>query len=263
LWATLIVATIGLAAQAWLAHNILQVGTLWRRIDLSQDIHEVLSFGAFTWIKSSLGVLIAYADRLLVAGVLGTGPLAFYALCNQLTQPVPAMLAASFNFIFPNFSAQAASGDVTNIRRLYAKANVIASIVAAVVCAIILCFASAILRLWIGPAVAAQYHDLLRVVAIGNALFALSVVPQYTALAFGRARAMATVNLIAGILSLPVSYFLMQRLGLIGAGVGKILAGAVFLSTFEVARRALNSTDRSQSTKGGPVDANAALDFAR
>jgi O-antigen/teichoic acid export membrane protein len=246
-----------------LTHRILQVGALWRNVNLSPDIREIFSFSAFTWVKSSLGVLIAYADRLLVAGVLGTGPLAYYALCNQLTQPVPALIAAAFNFIFPSFSAQTASGNADSVRYQYRRASAIASTIAVLVCAVILVFASPILRLWIGRTVAAQHHELLRMVAIGNCLLALSVVPQYTALAFGRARAMALVNLAAGVLSLPITYLLMQRTGLTGAGVGKVIAGAVFLSAFAIARRAMTSEQQSQPTKDDSAQANVALDFAR
>ena len=261
LWATLVVATIGLCGQTLLAHNILQVSTNWRAIDIRAGLREVTSFGAFTWIKSSLGILTAYADRLLIAAVLGTGPLAYYALCNQLTQPVPALLAAAFNFIFPNFSAQSTSSGLRQTHSRYRNANAIALTIAALACTVFVVAPRLILRLWIGPAVAAQYYDLLRVVAIGNCLLALSVVPQFAALAFGRARAVTVVNFAAGAISLPASYILMQRIGVLGAGLGKVIAGILFLSMIHVGRRAINF--QSKHNADAITDLNTALDLAR
>jgi O-antigen/teichoic acid export membrane protein len=262
LWATLMVALIGLAGQAWLAHHILHVSTRWRTSDFLEGLREVSSFGAFTWVKSSVGILTSYADRLLVAGVLGGGPLAYYAVCNQLTQPVHALLAAAFNFVFPHFSAQSSSS-LHQIRRRYRNANAIVLTVSAFACVMLVGGATLILRVWIGPAIAAQYHGLLRAVAVGNCLLALTIVPQYTALAFGRARAMAGVNLAAGALSLPASYLLMQRIGVLGAGLGKVVAGLVFLSVFHVARRAINSQQQSQHNAAVSAAANSAMDFAQ
>ena len=101
LWATLLFGIVSLASQSYLAHSVLQATGLWRGVAIAAGIREVFSFGAYTWLKSTLGVLIGYGDRLLVGGMLGTGPLAFYTLCNQLTQPIHALIASAFNFIFP------------------------------------------------------------------------------------------------------------------------------------------------------------------
>ena len=261
LWATLIVASVGLCGQMLLAHRFLPIGVHWHTIDLRAGIREVTAFGAFTWIKSSLGILTAYADRLLVAAVLGTGPLAYYALCNQLTQPVPALLAAAFSFIFPNFSALSGSSGLHQAQSRYRTANLIAFTAAGLACIVFVAGASPILRLWLGPAIALRYHGLLRVVAIGNCLLALTVVPQYAALAFGRARAVTIVSFVAGAFSLPASYLLMQRLGLLGAGLGKALAGILFLSMIQVGRRAIDFQARTNTKTS--ADLGAALDLAR
>jgi O-antigen/teichoic acid export membrane protein len=263
LWATLALGLLSLAGQAWLAHWTLKTDGMWHALDLRTGIREVFSFGAFTWLKATLGVLTGYADRLLVAGLLGTGPLAFYALCNQLTQPIHALMASAFNFIFPNFSAQTASGRWSETVRSYRVASAAATLVVLTLCATMIVGSKTILRLWLGTAVAAQYHGLLIAMVIGNGLLALSVVPHYAALALGRSRALAFVNLGAGIFSLAGAYLLIQRMGLIGAGFAKVIAGAVFLSVFGIVRRALK--DRAPTVQSPEVPAAAAstLDFAQ
>src|SRR3974390_18212 len=84
LWATLAVEAATLVVLAIIACAILQVRSLPTTV-IRAGVREVSAFGAFTWLKSVMGVLFGYADRLIVAALLGTGPLALYVLCNQLT----------------------------------------------------------------------------------------------------------------------------------------------------------------------------------
>lgn len=241
LWATLLFGIVSLAGQSYLTHNILQAAGLWRVVPIADGIREVYSFGAYTWMKSTLGVAIGYGDRLLVAGMLGTGPLAFYTLCNQLTQPIHALIASAFNFTSPNFSAQSASGRWSETRLNYRLATGVATATIVAVCVVMILGARFILRIWLGAAFAAQYHDLFVIMVVGNGLLSLSVVPHYAALAFGRSRALLLVNLAGGIMSIGCGYLLIHRLGLIGAGVARIVVGVVFLSLFGVVRRALKA----------------------
>ncbi|HSY13517.1 MAG TPA: oligosaccharide flippase family protein [Verrucomicrobiae bacterium] len=262
-WATLAIGLLSLACQAWLAHRTLKTDGSWHALDLRTGIRDVFSFGAFTWLKSTFGILTGYADRLLVAGLLGTGPLAFYALCNQLTQPIHALMASAFNFIFPNFSAQTASGRWSETAHRYRVASASATLVVLTICATMIAGAKTILRLWLGNAVAGQYHGLLIAMVIGNGLLALSVVPHYAALALGRSRALVFVNLGAGVLSLAVAYILIRSVGLMGAGFAKIIAGAVFLSVFGIVRRALKDGGSTVRSPNRSAAAAGTLDLAQ
>jgi O-antigen/teichoic acid export membrane protein len=243
LWATLFTATISCTAQMLIVHKLFCGEGRWRLASIGSAVREVFSFGAFTWLKSTLGVLISHGDRLLVAWQPGTAPLAFYSLCNQLTQPIHALTASAFNFVFPSFSAKSAAGHWPETRRNYRIAAVLAALLISATSATLIVGARPILRLWLGASVASQYHDLLITMVIGNGLLALSVVPHYAALAFGRARSLVLVNLAAGILSLGCGYLLIHRFGVIGAGFGKIIAGLVFLSVFRIVRSALRETE--------------------
>lgn len=261
-WTSLIVGAASLAIQAWLTSRTLPILASARGLSIGLGAREVFSFGSFTWMKASLGVLVAYADRLLIAALLGTGPLAFYAICSQLTQPIPAFLASVWNFVFPRLSAQSASGSWTALRRSYRVSLFISSLLVLIFFAGIVVLSNLILGVWIGPARGPQYKTLLVTMAIGNALLALTVVPNYAALALGRAKALAMVNLVAGIASVAALYLLLPRAGLLGAGIAKIITGAIFLSVFSIVRRALEEEERSHSTTLHTTPIRS-LDFAQ
>ncbi len=238
LWATLLVGVMSLIAQAYLAHFVLQISGNWLTADIRTGVLEVSSFGVFTWLKSILGVLFGYSDRLVVAALLGTGPLAFFALCSQLTQPIHSLVASGFNFMFPNMSARTAAGKWVETERSYRTALLISACIVAGICLPMIFTARQILTLWLGVHAAQQYGGLLVAMTIGNGLLALCIVPHYTALALGRARALALMNLVTGAIALSSTYLLVRHIGIVGGGIAKVIAGLTSLYVFAIVRSA-------------------------
>jgi O-antigen/teichoic acid export membrane protein len=235
LWATLAVESANLVALAMIACAILKVRSLPTTV-LRIGVREVSSFGVFTWLKSVMGVLFGYADRLIVAALLGTGPLALYVLCNQLTQPIQALLASGFNFMFPNVSARSAAGKWIECQSSYRAATWVGISIVVAICLPMILAARTVLALWLGPGVAERCRGLLIAMTLGNGLLAICVVPHYTALALGRSRSLAYMNFAAGTASLIGVYLFVRHVGLIGGGVGKVFAGLISLSAFAIVR---------------------------
>jgi O-antigen/teichoic acid export membrane protein len=235
LWATLAVESANLVALAMIACAILKVRSLPTTV-LRIGVREVSSFGLFTWLKSVMGVLFGYADRLIVAALLGTGPLALYVLCNQLTQPIQALLASGFNFMFPNVSARSAAGKWIECQSSYRAATWVGISIVVAICLPMILAARTVLALWLGPGVAERCRGLLIAMTLGNGLLAICVVPHYTALALGRSRSLAYMNFAAGTASLIGVYLFVRHVGLIGGGVGKVFAGLISLSAFAIVR---------------------------
>jgi O-antigen/teichoic acid export membrane protein len=235
LWATLAVEALTLVLLGALTRHILNLQSVPPiAVIAGTGVQEIFNFGAFTWLKSAMGVLFGHADRLMVAALLGAGPLALYVLCNQLAQIVPSLLVAGFNFIFPHFSARSASGRWAECKKNYRKAVIVAASLATAVCVPMIFAAHRILVVWLGPAAATECFSVLIALIIGNGLLAITVVPQYTALAFGRPRAVLYMNLAAGVVSMIGAYVLLRQIGLVGGGLAKISAGLVSLSSLVI-----------------------------
>jgi hypothetical protein len=70
------------------------------------------------------------------------------------------------------------------------------------------------------------------------------------------------VNCFAGVFALASAYLLVQHMGLIGAGLAKIVAGAAFLSLFGIVQRAF-AAQKAPRAKGKISTTGAsAFDFA-
>jgi O-antigen/teichoic acid export membrane protein len=192
-----------------------------------EAITEVFSFGCFSWLQALAGVVFGYADRFLVAAMLGTAPVAIYVLCVQAAQPIHGLAAAAFNFIFPHISSRHEAGEIHGPRRVFRLALMTSVGLSVALAAPLVLFGKPLLTLWMGAQFAQQAYVVLAVLAVAHMILAINIVPHYTLLAFGSVRFVSTVNVLGGIVSLGAVALFIPPFGLVGAAIGRLLYGAV------------------------------------
>jgi O-antigen/teichoic acid export membrane protein len=210
---------------------------------------EVFSFGCFSWLQALAAVGFSYADRFLVAAMLGTAPLAIYALCVQATQPIHGLAAAAFNFVFPHLSSRHEAGETHGPRRVYRLALWTSIGLSLALAAPLVLLGRPLLTLWMGAQFAQQAYVVLALLAVAHMILAINIVPHNTLLAFGSVRFVSMVNIAGGVLSLVAVALLVPHLGLVGAAVGRLFYGlAVALNFLKLkthfTRTALPSKER-------------------
>jgi len=209
---------------------------------------EVFSFGCFSWLQALAAVAFSYADRFLVAAMLGTAPLAIYVLCVQVSQPIHGLASAAFNFVFPHISSRHEAGEIHGPRRVFRLALLASIGLSFALAAPLVLFGKPLLTLWMGAEFAKQAHIVLAVLAVAHLILAVNVVPHYTLLALGRVRFVSIVNMLGGVLSLVAMAFFVPPLGLIGAAIARLFYGiAVTLNFLKIrthfARAALSTKE--------------------
>jgi len=198
---------------------------------------EVFSFGCFSWLQALAAVVFSYADRFLVAAMLGTAPLAIYVLCVQVAQPIHGLAAAAFNFVFPHISSRHEAGEIHGPRRVFRMSLLISSALSVALALPLILFGKPFLVLWMGKQVANEGHLVLALLALAYAFMALNVVPHYALLAFGRARLIAGLNIVAGIMLTIFIAGMVPAFGLVGAGLGRIAYSMVLAVPYLIAAR--------------------------
>jgi O-antigen/teichoic acid export membrane protein len=188
---------------------------------------EVFNFGCFSWLQALAGVGFTYADRFLLAAMLGTAPLAIYALCVQAAQPIHGLASAAFNFVFPHISSRHEAGETHGPRRVYRLAFLSSVVLSLILAAPLVLFGKPLLTLWMGRDFATQAHLVLAILAVAYMILAINIVPHYTLLAFGSVRFVSIINMVGGILSLAAVAVLVPGFGLVGAAVARLFYGAV------------------------------------
>jgi len=208
-----------------------------------EPLAEVFSFGCFSWLQSLAGVMFTYADRFLVAAMLGTGPVAIYVLCVQATQPIHGLGAAAFNFVFPHISSRHEAGEMHGPKRVFRLALLSSLGLSLVLALPLIVFGRPLLRLWMGTDFANQAHAVLALLAIAYLLLAINIVPHNTLLAFGRVRFVSGLNIGSGILLIAFMAVLIPQAKLTVAALGRILYSLLLLVPYLVsARKAFRST---------------------
>lgn len=215
-WSALIVVFQAIAARR-------AVGSLNPFPTFGRDaLAEVFSFGCFSWLQALAAVVFSYADRFLVAAILGTAPVAIYVLCVQATQPIHGLAAAAFNFVFPHISSRHEAGEIDGPRRVFRLASLISLLLSITLALPLIVLSKPLLTLWMGKQVANDGHLVLSLLAVAYALMALNAVPHYALLAFGRVRLITGLNLSSGILLTLLMAALVPMFGLVGAALGRI-----------------------------------------
>jgi O-antigen/teichoic acid export membrane protein len=221
MWATLIWSALIVVLQAVAARGV--AGPFYVLPTTQREaLNEVFRFGCYSWLQALAAVVFGYADRFIVAAMLGTTPVAIYALSIQVTQPIHSLGAAMFNFVFPHVSARHEAGDHRGSRRVF-RVALIANISLAFCLSLpFVVMPKLLLRVWMGAEVAEKGWAVLEILALSFAILAINVVPHYTLLALGRVRLIAALNIVSGVMLTAIMTVLILALGLPGAALGRL-----------------------------------------
>lgn len=224
--ATLFWSALVVVLQALAARRVTGLGIPFPAFEIAA-LAEVASFGCFSWLQALAGVVFNYADRFLIAAMLGTAPVAIYVLCVQVAQPIHGLAAAAFNFMFPHLSSRHEAGETEGPRRVFGLALLSSLGLSITLAAPLVVFGKPLLTLWMGAQFAREACVVLALLAVAHLILALNIVPHYTLLALGDVRFVSLVNVLGGIVSLGAVALFIPPFGLVGAAIGRLLYGAV------------------------------------
>jgi O-antigen/teichoic acid export membrane protein len=207
----------GGCCKAWLAKNMLIRSLLLRPVLDRATLKEIFSFGIYSWVQSIGGILLGQVDRLLVASLLSTTALSYYAICLQLAQQIHSLLARTTSFVFPLASAIKEMGNIDRLRRIYFKGLNFTTVAAIAIGLPLFMCSHGILSLWIGQAFADEASSILRVLVFAMCVMATSIVPYYYLNGTGFVRLNTLFALISGSIVAVASFLLIPCLGIIGA----------------------------------------------
>ncbi len=233
-----------LAGRAVLARRFL--GRLRFRVSLRYPFWSELGrFGSLKVVQQIASLLVLHLDRLLVAVFLSAEWVAYYAAPLDLAQRLLMVQSNVSSAYYPAACAVAGSGDQAAFYRLYERTSRAVATATFALAMVLVIFARPILAVWVGPAIAAQSGDLLRVLAAAYALMALTAIPSNASDALGRPDIAARYSIASLAINATLAVILIPRFGIMGSGCA-ILGNVVLQSPWFV--RAV-----TRSVVGAPV----------
>jgi O-antigen/teichoic acid export membrane protein len=226
MYATVGLTALGLILLILAVRCLLPGASLWPTLE-TRTWREVFHFSFYSWVQSISAATFSQADRLLVAALLGTSPLAYYTICVQLAQQVHGLPAAAFDFLFPHVSAKHQAGNRKGLKKVYRLAIAANFLLSASLMLPLVLFGRQILSVWMGKSFADHSYLLLSILAISFFTLSLNVAPYFTLLGLGKVRFVSLTTLFGGALSLAGTVALVPFLGLIGAATGRLFYGPI------------------------------------
>lgn len=206
------------------------------------DIATLVEQGRYTWMVAAAGVVFSYTDRIVLGLVQGAAPVAWYALCVQIAQPVYGLAANALHFQFPHLARVRGLLSASEFRAQVRAAQRVNLLMVSAFAAGAYFLGELALHL-IDRRISASSGRLLTIVVISYALLGASVTATYALFAIRRAAAVAWTMLFGAVLMMGSMLPLLGWWGAEGMAVARSLFGATCLLLYVPLWRALHSRE--------------------
>jgi O-antigen/teichoic acid export membrane protein len=210
---------------------------------------RLVIFGGSVVVSSIVTLLLAYADKLLVARFASVTALAHYSVAYAMSTILLVVPFAFAPSLLPAFSNLLAQSDREKVQRLYNhtfRGNLLWVVPAAVVITVV---AEPFLTLWAGPEFGRESTMPLYILVVGVSFEVVTNGAYNALLAANRADLVARYQLVELLPYLLLAGFLISRYGAAGAAAAYTLRSAIHGGLLLVTARRTISSLRPFSTR--------------
>jgi O-antigen/teichoic acid export membrane protein len=182
-------------------------------------------------ISNIVGPLMTFSDRFLLAALVSTTAVAYYATPYDVVTKLSIIPAALVSVLFPAFSSSL-TNDPARATRLFGRGTICIMLALFPSCLLIVTFAQPTLTLWLGAAFAQHSAHVLQWLAVGVFINSLAQIPFALVQAAGRPDLTAKLHLAELPCYFVGIWFLIRTDGIDGAAiawVGRIIVDTIAL----------------------------------
>ena len=216
----LIISTIGLAAMS--LYQLSQRVPITAKAPISElkgSLREMVGFGLQVNLASTLRILTAKMDVIIVGFLLGPAPVAIYKIVTQIAKGITIISDPPMVALYPRFARLFIEGKIRTIRRMSASLSILMLAAVSVVTLALVFFDEPLIRLYAG-ALYSPHAGLLPIAALGVAPGIVLFWVQPYLLSVGLAKARTLAIAVGAGLGLASLTLLTQAFGAISAVVG-------------------------------------------
>jgi len=196
------------------------------------QLKRLFIFSGWVTVSSTLGPVMSYMDRFVIGAVISVASLAYYTAPFDAITRAAVVAGALTSTLFPAFSTLHAAEAREHAAELCARSIKSIVLVLGPPLLLVVFFAHAILRLWLGAGFAAKSTGILQILAIGTLLNCVSYFPSSLLDAVGRPDLSAKLHLCELPIYAALLVLSLVRVGIAGAAVAwttRIALDAVLL----------------------------------
>lgn len=185
----------------------------------SAQLRSLLGFGGWVTVTSIVGPLLVYLDRFMIGALRSTAALGYYTAPYEMVTRLWIIPSSLMSTVFPAFNSLKRQGEWERLERLAARSVRLLLLVMAPLSAIIVAYASEILRLWLGAEFAQEGTMVLQLLAAAVLVNSLAQVPFNLLQALGRPDLAAKFHLAELVAYIPLVWVLVKTWGINGAAL--------------------------------------------
>ena len=185
-----------------------------------KEIRLIQKFAGGMFSISLITFFLTQIDRLLLSKLVSLTELGLYNIAYMLGTSVNFIISTLQLLLFPALSSVIATGEKQKSLQVYTQFVKMVSIFGSVTGFFLIFFGKDLVIFWTkDPTVAENIYPTLIAITAGSMLNGIMVVPYTFMLAKGITRYTFIQNIIVALISVPLTYILILKLGILGAGL--------------------------------------------
>ena len=183
----------------------------WRRL------RSLISFGGWVAVSGVISPMLVYFDRFALGARVGLTAVGYYTAPYEGITRLLMIPNSLIGALFPLLTGLGVVAASARIDRLFTSSMRALVLMMSVPAAFALIFAPVILRVWMGPAYAAEGQLALRILSVGVLVNAIAHIPYTFLEASGRPDVPAKFHMLELVIHVPLAWWLVGRYGINGA----------------------------------------------
>jgi len=196
------------------------------RVPLRAHMQTILSFSVLLSAIHIFGVLIYYADVLVISVFLPVSLVTFYAIAGNLSDYARQVALSLSTLMTPRVSALASTGSKAVGGEILGVAKA-ATLVTAPIAAIFLIRGESFINLWMGPEYGPASGEVLRILAFVTLLSGARSIAVASIIGVNKHRALIPALAAEAVCNLVLSILLVRPLGLVGVALGTLIPSLI------------------------------------
>jgi len=185
-----------------------------------KELHLIKKFASGMFSISLITFFLTQIDRLLLSKLVSLTELGFYNIAYMLGTSVNFIISTLQLLLLPALSSVIASGEKQKTLQVYTQFVKMVSVFGSVTGFFLIFFGKDLVIFWTkDPNIAASIYPTLIAITAGSMLNGIMVVPYNFMLAKGITRYTFIQNIIVALISVPLTYILILKFGILGAGL--------------------------------------------
>jgi len=195
-----------------------------------QALHQVWHFAAGMTIITVLSIFLAQIDKLMLSKLLPLTEFGYYILASTVAAALSMLVAPIGIAASPRLTELVARGEITGLAEAYHKFSQMLTLMVVPTALVLSLFSDEVLLLWTrNVTTTAAVASLVSLLAIGNMLNALTLMPFFLQLAYGWTRFAIVAMSISVLVLVPTTYVGITTYGVIAAPIIWIVFNVVYI----------------------------------